>query len=444
MEEKKKRRILVFSVDALVSEDIEYLKTCPNFKKYLGGGARVMKMRTIYPSVTYPAHVSMMTGCYPEKTGVVSNYSFSLYSKEDSWQWFSDVIRVEDIFTAAKKAGYTTASVFWPVTGRHPDIDWLIDEYWMPQAGDTLRSSFERAGSKPEVLDIIESNAHLLAPSYLKTGRKNFCVHPEVDNFLVKCCCDIIRKFRPEVTFVHNGNIDNGRHTNGVFGEWLQPALDIVDKAIGDLGESLEAIGELENTDFFLVSDHGQLDIKRTIKPNLLLARLGLLKANAKGKVTEWKAYCRSNAMSTLIYLHDPDDKETYDYLYSELKKMRDEGIYGFSEVFTREEAKEKEHLDGDFAFCLETDGYTSYSDSCREPLLAPLDVTDFRFGHATHGYLPEKGPQPVFWAKGPHIRDGVTLDMRHTVDEAPTYAKLLGVELPEAQGTAIEEVLKD
>lgn len=444
MEEKKKRRILVFSVDALVSEDIEYLKTCPNFKKYLGGGARVMKMRTIYPSVTYPAHVSMMTGCYPEKTGVVSNYSFSLDSKEDSWQWFSDVIRVEDIFTAAKKAGYTTASVFWPVTGRHPDIDWLIDEYWMPQAGDTLRSSFERAGSKPEVLDIIESNAHLLAPSYLKTGRKNFSVHPEVDNFLVKCCCDIIRKFRPEVTFVHNGNIDNGRHTNGVFGEWLQPALDIVDKAIGDLGESLEAIGELENTDFFLVSDHGQLDIKRTIKPNLLLARLGLLKANAKGKVTEWKAYCRSNAMSTLIYLHDPDDKETYDYLYSELKKMRDEGIYGFSEVFTREEAKEKEHLDGDFAFCLETDGYTSYSDSCREPLLAPLDVTDFRFGHATHGYLPEKGPQPVFCAKGPHIRDGVTLDMRHTVDEAPTYAKLLGVELPEAQGTAIEEVLKD
>ena len=294
------------------------------------------------------------------------------------------------------------------------------------------------------MLDIIESNAHLLAPSYLKTGRKNFCVHPEVDNFLVKCCCDIIRKFRPEVTFVHNGNIDNGRHMNGVFGEWLQPALDIVDKAIGDLGESLEAIGELENTDFFLVSDHGQLDIKRTIKPNLLLARLGLLKANAKGKVTEWKAYCRSNAMSTLIYLHDPDDKETYDYLYSELKKMRDEGIYGFSEVFTREEAKEKEHLDGDFAFCLETDGYTSYSDSCREPLLAPLDVTDFRFGHATHGYLPEKGPQPVFCAKGPHIRDGVTLDMRHTVDEAPTYAKLLGVELPEAQGTAIEEVLKD
>ena len=152
MEEKKKRRILVFSVDALVSEDIEYLKTCPNFKKYLGGGARVMKMRTIYPSVTYPAHVSMMTGCYPEKTGVVSNYSFSLDSKEDSWQWFSDVIRVEDIFTAAKKAGYTTASVFWPVTGRHPDIDWLIDEYWMIRRAIRFAPRLSAQGRSPRCL----------------------------------------------------------------------------------------------------------------------------------------------------------------------------------------------------------------------------------------------------------------------------------------------------
>ena len=442
MKSTEKKRILVFSVDALVSEDIEYLKTLPNFKKYLGGGAEVKKIRSIYPSVTYPAHVTMATGCYPEKTGVNSNYSFSLDSKEDSWLWFSDVIRVTDIFTAAHRAGYTTASVFWPVTGKHPDIDWLIDEYWMPRPDDTLRSSFERAGSSPEVLDIIEANRGLLPPSYVMTGRKNFCIHPAVDDFLLKCCCDIIRRFRPEVTFVHNGNIDDGRHKNGVFGDWLYPELVRVDEAIGDLGRSLEAIGELENTDFFLVSDHGQLDIKRTIKPNLLLSRLGLLSADEKGIVTEWKAYCRSNAMSSLVYLHDPDDRETYDYLYRELCRMRDEGIYGFSEVLTREETVGREHLDGGFAFCLESDGYTSFSDSCRGSLIAPLDLSDFRFGHATHGYLPEKGPQPVFCAKGPHIRGGVSLDSRRLVDEAPAYARLLGIELPEAQGSAIEEIL--
>ena len=40
MQENKKRRLLVFSVDALVCEDLEYLATCPNFQKYLGGARK--------------------------------------------------------------------------------------------------------------------------------------------------------------------------------------------------------------------------------------------------------------------------------------------------------------------------------------------------------------------------------------------------------------------
>jgi hypothetical protein len=122
---------------------------------------------------------------------------------------------------------------------------------------------------------------------------------------------------------------------------------------------------------------------------------------------------------------------------------LRDEGIYGFSKVFTREEIAELEHLDGDFAFVLESDGYTSFSDSCKRPLIAPVDLTDFRFGKATHGYYPDLGPQPTLLAKGPHIKEGVVLDRRPIVDEAPTYAKLLGVDLPDAQGSPIEEILK-
>ena len=119
-----------------------------------------------------------------------------------------------------------------------------------------------------------------------------------------------------------------------------------------------------------------------------------------------------------------------------------DEGIYGFTKVYTREEAASEEHLDGDFSFVLESDGYTSFSDSCKRPLIAPVDLTDFRFGKATHGYHPDKGPQPTLVAKGPHIKAGVEIERRPIVDEAPTYARLLGVSLPDAQGTSIDEIL--
>lgn len=439
---KMKNRLLVFSVDAMVGEDIDYLRGKPNFQKYIAGGSEVRSIRTVYPSVTYPAHVSMITGCYPDRSGVYTNCAFTTNSKEDTWLWYADNIKVGDIFGSAKRAGYSTASVFWPVTGRHPYIDYNITEYWLPNKGDTLRTSFTRVGANEECLKIIEANEGLLAESYKLTGRKNVMIYPEIDNFLIKNACGIMRKFAPELLFIHNGIMDNGRHRYGVFADCLKQKLDLVDGWIGDIGASLEDTGVLDQTDFFLVSDHGQRDIKRTIKPNVYLADHGFITLDEKGRAKSWRAYCLSNAMSSYVFLSNPGDKELYDSVYSLLKFLCSEGIYGISKVFTREETEAAEHLSGSFSFVLESDGYTSFSDACKRPAIAPFDLSDYRFGQATHGYLPDLGPQPVFLAKGPHIKKSVRLERRPIVDEAPTYAKILGVELPDAQGSAINEIL--
>ena len=63
--------------------------------------------------------------------------------------------------------------------------------------------------------------------------------------------------------------------------------------------------------------------------------------------------------------------------------------------------------------------------------------------GEATHGYLPEKGPQPILVANGPDIRQGVVLDGNCIVNEAPTYAAIFGLELKGAAGKPIYEILK-
>ncbi len=60
------------------------------------------------------------------------------------------------------------------------------------------------------------------------------------------------------------------------------------------------------------------------------------------------------------------------------------------------------------------------------------------------HGHNPDKGPQPTFFAFGPDIKAGVEIERRPFVDEAPTYAKILGGELPEADGGAIDEILRN
>ena len=101
------------------------------------------------------------------------------------------------------------------------------------------------------------------------------------------------------------------------------------------------------------------------------------------------------------------------------------------------------EHRDGDFSFVLETDGHTSFSDNCLPPFISQVDLTDFRLGYATHGYLPDNGPQPIFVAKGPAFQSGATLERRPIVDVAPTLAEVLGLALPEAQGTSMTELLQ-
>lgn len=191
-----------------------------------------------------------------------------------------------------------------------------------------------------------------------------------------------------------------------------------------------------------MMGDHGQMDLSRVIKPNVFFADAGLIQVDENGNLRDWTAFCCSNAMSAMVYLKDPANVQDYAKTYAVLQKMAAEGIYGFTTVYTKDETKAM-GLDGDFSFVLETDGYTSFSTDWNRPAVRPFDRNDFRYGHATHGYLPEKGPQPTFMAVGPSFRENVWLDSAAMIDEAPTFAALLGVPLPAADGKVLQELLR-
>jgi predicted AlkP superfamily pyrophosphatase or phosphodiesterase len=426
------QRLLVFSADALVAEDLPCLKTLPNFKRYLAGGAEVRAVRTIYPSVTYPVHVSIATGLYPDRHGITNNLKLDPGNLTPPWEWFHDRVKGEDIFDAARRAGLSTGGVFWPVTGNHPSIDYLIDEYWTQFPGDTPEAAFARSGSKAEILRIINRYVHRLQERE----------HPSADMFLMSCACDIIRQYKPELLMIHPANIDGARHQFGLFNEKVDDAVALTDLWIGQLMDALEDAGVREETNFFLISDHGQMNITRAINLNVMLADHGLIRFDETG-LKGWDAYCLSCGMSAQVYLRDPENLVIYDKTYALLRHLRDEGIYGISRVFTEPEAREQERFGGGFSFVLETDGYTSFGDDWKRPIVKNLDASDYRYGQATHGYLPDKGPQPVLLAKGPGIRDGAVLPQGRIIDEAPTFAKLLGLTLPDAEGSPMDAILQ-
>ncbi len=431
---KEKQRLVIISMDALVYEDLELLSTLPHFSKFLKRASGVKRMRSIYPSVTYPAHASIVTGRLPGSHGIVNNEILRPGERNVPWQWFRKAMRGTDLFDAAKAAGKTTAGIFWPVTGNHPSIDYLVAEYWPQSESETICEAFKHAGSSEEVIKAA-------VQPFVNGVRLR--KHPSTDYFIAYSACEIIRKFKPDLLAIHPANIDAYRHEAGLFNDRVNQSLYESDAWLGQLMDAAMHAGIYDETNFVVLSDHGQLDIKRVIHINTIFQKAGLIKTDEQGKALHWDAYCHSAGMSAQVYLSKPDDKELEQKVYNLLLSLAGEGIYGISEVLTAQDAREREGLYGDFSFVIETDGYTSFGGNLTGSLVSAADNSDYKLGRATHGYLPEKGPQPVLLAAGPAFKEGVMLETGSIMDNAPTLARAMGIDFPECDGQVLDAILK-
>ena len=70
---KVDRRMVIISLDAVGARDLAYLKTLPNFQKLHTQSGYCDHVESVYPSITYPAHTSIVTGKKPLHHGVVNN-----------------------------------------------------------------------------------------------------------------------------------------------------------------------------------------------------------------------------------------------------------------------------------------------------------------------------------------------------------------------------------
>ena len=213
---------------------------------------------------------------------------------------------------------------------------------------------------------------------------------------------------------------------------------------MGQLIQATKDAGIYEETDFVMISDHGQMNIVRAVAMNAVLAENGLIDVNEKGEIVDWTAMIKSTGASAQVYLKNPECPKAYEKTYEVLKSLVEDGVYGIERVYTAEEVMKEEGLGGKFSFVIETDGYTSFSNDWRRPWVRNIDITDYKFGHGTHGYQPDKGPQPTLVAFGPDIKPGVVIERRPIVDEAPTFAKALGIDMTGADGRCLTELFSD
>ena len=232
----KAKHLIVISEDAMVYEDLQTLRQLPSFGSIWDKCAFVDRVRSVYPTITYPNHTSMRTGAYCGKHGIINNEQTILGELSSNWEFFNSSVQVGDIFDAAKQAGMTTAAVFWPVTGKHPNIDYLVDEYWPQTPEETTLECFAASGSSPEVIEkIVKPNMHLVDGMHRK--------HPQGDLFVNACACAMIREFKPGLLMIHPANIDAYRHQTGIFSTKVTHALHEVDLWLGELLKAVKDAG---------------------------------------------------------------------------------------------------------------------------------------------------------------------------------------------------------
>ena len=420
------KKTLVISIDALISDDIPLLETLPNVGPIVKGAAQVRDIECIYPTLTYPCHVSIMTGCYPDKHNIVHNERLQVNVPKPQWNWWYKDIRVKTMLDYAKAAGLSTATVTWPVMAGSA-ADYNIAEIWAATIHDDPTDICTQANS-PAVAEIFERNK----------GRLKWMLTPEFDNYAEHCGAEIIETFQPDLMFIHFSYVDHQRHQNGVKGEKVNEALRFVDDKIGTLIAALNRQNLLDKTNIVILGDHGQINVSHLFNLNKLFYDRGLIDVNEQGKITGWRMYAQSCAFSAHIHLGPAMDRNEAAAILKEIQQTYPQEI---EKVWTAEEALNQWHMKGDFEFVVEAVTSVSFGKNLTGDLIESVDNSDYKFSVATHGHLPTKGDQPPFILSGPDIKMGVQIQGAKLVDEAPTIMKIYDIVMEDIDGHPLDVV---
>ncbi len=423
---KVTKYLIVLSVDALKSKDLEFIKTLKNFSLFIKNGSIAERVKGVYPSLTYPSHTSIITGTYPKKHGIVNNIILQPEIEDANWYWYSKDVKVPTLYDIAKANKLKVASFMWPVMAG-AKIDYNFPEIWTNKKGQSQFLLSMRSGTPLFFLSIVAKYGKLLNGKSL----------PELDDFITAAASDLIINKAPNVLLMHFLDLDSKRHRYGTDSEQARNALIHIDENIGKIVSAVEKAGLMEDTTFIVLGDHGFIDVQSRIKLNTEFLKQGLIKVDKKGKVIDWKAFCNYCDGSAYVYFNN-EDKTTEMKVIAILMGLQSSSCCAIEEIYTSEQASAM-GADANCKFMLEArEGYC-FDNSLEGSLIEAAHPEHI----AGHGFSPEKADiYTTFIACGNGIIKGKTISEINLIDEAPTMAALLGLQMPEAEGRIINEMI--
>lgn len=428
---RRDAHVIMISIDGLVpdyyTEPARLGLRVPNLLQMKLGGAYADGVEGVFPSVTYPAHTTLITGVRPATHGIYQNRIFEAPTdpQTEEWYWFSKDLKSETLWSMAKKAGLVTANVGWPVTAG-AEID-----YSMPEIKDPKESP---AGEKSRNRVLQYSTPDLIAKAMSATKSTD----TSTDGRRVAVGEYIIATYKPNLMLIHLLELDGAHHTYGPRSPEALKTAERMDELVGRIIEATRKAGIFDQTTFFLVSDHGFAEVQKRFEPNVVLVKEKLITLDANKKPVDWKAVAWPAGGSCAIVLRDTNDKATAAKVTEIFSKIAAKDNSPIHRILNQTEIKKMGAIPTALLMLDASPGFGFGEQMTGDEIYVPKNY------RGTHGQLPTRAEmRSSLIVYGAGARVGARMTIARMIDIAPTAAAVLGLSFTEIEGTAIAELLK-
>jgi len=386
---EEERHLIVISIDGCRWDYLQD-ENLINIRQMIEEGAVANHMVITNPSMTGPGHITLLTGAWTGKHGIMLN---QFYDRQLGFiNFFGEIppeeqvnyLQAEPLWVPAEDAGLNTAAVHWTSTAGEYEgrrVDTVVPFSSMPD-------------------------------------------HDRIEHAI-----QIINDNKPNLLLVYTGGVHSESYNYGPGSDEVKNKLRIIDGWIGEIFDAVKEAGLWNSTDFIITSDHGFTEgYSRQICPSYVLANIGI-----GYEFVLWGAFGH-------IFLSNPDQAENAKTLFV--------GMEGVDEVYTKAEIENlnlynlyNENRCGDVVIVSKY-GYQVAGSTWGPYENAVENVQEDRYRAGSHGYPGDlQDMWGIFLAYGAHIRRANLGEVRQ-VDVAPTIAAIAGFPPPEdADGEALNVV---
>ncbi len=363
--------VILVSIDGFRFDYTDRYKP-KNIMAVRDSGAAAESMIPSFPTITFPNHISIITGMYPAHHGIVGNHFFDPV-KNAEYDYHRDAtdgswyMHGTPLWVLAEQQHTIAACMFWPTSDA--EIQGVRPTYWIKYDGSIT--------DEHRVKQVID---------WLKLPAEK----------------------RPHFITLYFSDVDSAGHKYGPGAMETAEAVGLVDRMIGKLREDLAKLNLPVN--LILVSDHGMQDTADGA-------------VNLEREVDSSQVRVVLNGPVAFFY---PKDGAAAEKTFERLRKDKHLDLYARDETPAAWHFRGNRRI-GDFMALVK--GRAVFTMSALNAQGGPYQPP-----RGEHGYDPRvyKSMHAIFYAVGPNVKPAAKIPSFENVNVYPFIAKILGLKTPD------------